>query len=646
VVTGDFSDFLSNQETRLVNYIRGEDQGSLAFDSSILPAMRSRQIDWNCDGTAETWRLGDIVYSTPTVVGAPAEDYNLLYGDESYAEFYSHYKKRRNVVYVGGNDGMLHAFNAGFYNKDAKSFDLESDHDETPSGGESQFPLGAELWAYVPFNLLPHLYWLTKPEYSHVYYVDLKPRIFDAKIFSNDAAHPQGWGTVLVCGMRLGGGLIDTDKDHDGTLEAADQQMRSAYIIMDITDPEQAPKVLAEVTFNDLGFTTSYPTAIVMDPTDTASANKWYLVLGSGPIDGTGAGFTAMTEATSTQQAKIYIIDLNAVGAGSTPLLDAKGNSLPAAGAFQALPDSDSFISDLITVDFDLNYKTNAIYFGTISGSAPNYGGKLRRIVIDNDPDPNTWVADSTLIDVGLPISAAPSVAVDDDGRFWVYFGTGRFFTRDDILYTATQSYFGVSEPWIDSDSDGKVQVTELDWSTALSGNLVDVSNAVVYEDGYDVTGVSVPDSNGSGNIDFDELVSGIAAKSGWYLNFPETGERNLGQATVFGGLVTFTTYTPSSDPCTYEGSSKLYPLYYRTGTAYKKSVIGLGSTVLHGKNEVLKVMDLGEGMTTTPNIHGDPGDKKGRTRTFVQTSKGAILTIEQTNPGVTKSGRISWREY
>ena len=383
-----------------------------------------------------------------------------------------------------------------------------------------------------------------------------------------------------------------------------------------------------------------------MDPNNTISANKWYLVLGSGPIDGSGAGFTAMTEVTSSQQAKIYIIDLNAVGAGSTPLLDAKGNSLPTAGAFQTLPDSNSFISDLIAVDFDLNYKTNAVYFGTISGSSPNYGGKLRRIVLNDDLDPNSWDADSTLIDVGLPISAAPTVAVDDDGRFWVYVGTGRFFTRDDILYTATQSYFGVIEPWTDSDSDGKVKVSELNWSTALSANLVDVTNAVVYEDGNDVTGVAVPDSNSSGNIDFDELVAGITAQSGWRLNFPDPGERNLGQAALLGHIAAFKTYTPSSDPCTYEGSSKLYPLYYKTGTAYYRSVVGLGSSILHGKNALIQVVDLGDGMTTTPNIHVDTPGGQGKSKAFIQTSTGAILTIEQTNPGVTKSGKFHWQEF
>jgi type IV pilus assembly protein PilY1 len=442
--------------------------------------------------------------------------------------------------------------------------------------------------------------------------------------------------------MRFGGGVIGTDKDHDGTYESDDQQMRSAYIIMDITNPETAPKVLAEVTFSDLGFTTGYPTAIVMDPADTASANDWYLVLGSGPIDAAGAFTTAMNNGTSNQEARIYIIDLNAVGAGSTPLKDAGGNNLPAAGPFQILPDAGSFISDSVTVDFNLDYRTNTVYFGTISGSAPNWGGKLRRILINDDTDAGRWDADSTLIDVQKPISAAPSVAMDDDGLFWVYFGTGRFFNRADILYTDTQSYYGVKEPWSDTNSDGLVEVSELDWSTVLTSNLFDVSNAEIYEKGLDVTGVSASDTDGNGNISFDELVAEMAADDGWLLNFPDSGERNLGQAAILGDIVAFTTYTPGSDLCAYEGTSKLFPLYYKTGTAYFRSVVGLGSSTLNGNQEVLKVIDLGQGMTTTPNIH--VGRQTG-SKAFVQTSTGAIINIEQKNPGVTKSKRFGWME-
>jgi hypothetical protein len=183
----------TTETTKLINYIRGTDQ----------TGYRSRTID--VDGTDRVWKLGDIIYSTPTVIGKPKENYDIIYSDASYRTFKNQYNNRRNVVYVGANDGMLHAFNGGFYDETDSEFEIGSSIPSYSSGVPS---LGEELWAYIPHNLLSHLRWLADEDYSHVYYVDLKPKVFDAKIFTPDANHPEGWGTVLVCGMRLGGGEI------------------------------------------------------------------------------------------------------------------------------------------------------------------------------------------------------------------------------------------------------------------------------------------------------------------------------------------------------------------------------------------------------------------------------------------------------
>ncbi|RLD03418.1 MAG: hypothetical protein DRI32_07375, partial [Chloroflexi bacterium] len=200
----------------IIKFTRGQEGLSNSFSGT---AYRNRTLVE--DGSDEIYRLGDIVHSTPTVVKRPAENYDLIYNDLSYSNFKKKYVDRRMVVYTGANDGMLHAFNGGFYNAVDKEF-------TTASGGKTAYPLGMELWAYVPNSLLPHLRWLTEPgDFSaHIYYVDLKPRIFDAKIFTADATHPNGWGTVLLGGMRLGGGNIGVDVDGDG---ADDMEFSSTY---------------------------------------------------------------------------------------------------------------------------------------------------------------------------------------------------------------------------------------------------------------------------------------------------------------------------------------------------------------------------------------------------------------------------------
>ena len=64
------------------------------------------------------WKLGDIIHSTPTSVAQPLADYDLLYNDASYYEYYMKQRGRETAVYVGSNTGMLHAFTGWVYNND------------------------------------------------------------------------------------------------------------------------------------------------------------------------------------------------------------------------------------------------------------------------------------------------------------------------------------------------------------------------------------------------------------------------------------------------------------------------------------------------------------------------------------------------
>ncbi|MBM9535543.1 pilus assembly protein [Desulfobulbus alkaliphilus] len=674
-------DYLRAQRKRVIDYVRGIEQQEDTVTSNgyelTLPAMRSRQFDYNQDGTAQTWRLGDIVYSTPTVVATPAEDYDLLYRDSSYTDFYRKYRNRRNVIYVGANDGMLHAFNGGFYDRHTKGFynNYNPFSEAVYENSSTQPELGAELWAYVPFNLLPHLYWLTEESYDlnkHVAFMDLKPRIFDAKVFPPSATHPNGWGTILVAGMRLGGGTLHADTNFDNS-KTEEPVMRPAFVVMDITDPEQPPTILAELAFPDLGFTTSFPTvAIFKDRGDISPAppsdpkNDWYLVIGSGPYDSNagGARGRALFDATSDQPAKVYMIDLVrlARGEGLRAIVDPGEGYDPVetTGAESILPfaslDANAFVSDLVAVDFDLDYRADAIYFGTVSGNFEDgWGGKLRRLVFRNNPVFSTWDNDSVLIDLdnvhdGQPITAAPTISISMntitglDDR-WVFFGTGRFFNRKDVEVIEQQTYYGIKEPVDVADNS-------FTWMEVNIDDLLDTSNARVFEGGSTV----YTDYEDIFNTEttFDDLVvrmqiqddSNADFLAGWKLNFTGPTERNIGQAALLGEILTFTTYLPSEDVCEIEGESNFYALYFTTGTAFKRPVIGLtGNSITEGETtvyEVARQMLVGRGMTITPSLHRGARDGS---KAFLQTSTGGIFDVDIDNPGFTKSGAVSWEE-
>ncbi|MCK5481427.1 MAG: hypothetical protein KAJ06_09775, partial [Gammaproteobacteria bacterium] len=123
------------QVNRIINWMRGDE----------LIGMRNRTVD------GEVWKLGDVVHSTPLSVATPAENYHQLYRDFSYADFLGRWRDRRHMIYFGANDGMLHAVNGGFFDDTNNRFCREQN-----CGSVTDTPeLGAEMWAYVPYNLLP-----------------------------------------------------------------------------------------------------------------------------------------------------------------------------------------------------------------------------------------------------------------------------------------------------------------------------------------------------------------------------------------------------------------------------------------------------------------------------------------------------------
>ena len=159
---------------------------------------------------------------------------------------------------------------------------------------------------------------------------------------------------------------------------------------------------------------------------------------------------------------------------------------------------------------------------------------------------------------------------------------------------------------------------------------------------------------NQSGVSTWGALQTEQSGKDGWYQDFLDyngvgvktvlKGERNLGQAALLGGLLSFTTFIPSSDVCVAGGESFLWALYYKTGTAYYDSILGTRTLTFNSKilQESLPKISLGQGLATSPNIH--VGSEDG-SAVFVQTSTGDIIRIEEKNPLATKSGKTSWRQ-
>ncbi|MGB0679624.1 MAG: pilus assembly protein [Polyangiales bacterium] len=185
-------------------------------------ARRDRIINWvhaGPDSGRENKRLGDIYHSSPKVVPPPTTDI----ADESFNLFraQSLVADRPHVVYVGTNDGILHAFAA-------EDFRGPSDA-SSPYAGLS-FSAGEELWGFVPPVLLPKL---EEAMSGHQWMVDGTPILKDVFYARLPGASPSAdsYRTVLLMGLRGGG---------------------RAFFALDVTNPVE-PKFLWQFTDSDMG---------------------------------------------------------------------------------------------------------------------------------------------------------------------------------------------------------------------------------------------------------------------------------------------------------------------------------------------------------------------------------------------------------
>ncbi len=590
-----------NDAGDIVNFVRGV---------TGIPNQRNREIDYDDDGVTEKLRIGDIIHSTPVAVGEPHDGYDVVYSDSTYRDFRAQYYNRRQVIYVGGNDGVIHAFNAGFWDSSVNGF--VTDLTDAVNLG---LPLGAELWGYVPMNLLPHLKWLPEEDYPHVYYMDAEPLVFDAKIFTDDTTHPDGWGTVLVVGMRLGGGDITLDIDGDDTLgSSGDLTTRSAYVVLDITDPESPPTLIAEITDENLNFTMGRPEVISMRTPDAsgdynAGTNEWYLVFGSGPND------ISTNESDQTQ--RVYMWDLESKSFVS---------GFDGSNFSPALPRG--YSGDFTVVDWDLDGLDDTVYFGTDETQSGTAGGGLQRIEIDSTGIASSDV--STVINAGQPMVNKP-LAVREGTNRWVFMGTGRLFTTTDVQTTSQETFYGVKDDAADPDN------------TYSLSDLQNVTGVDVFTEGYidDVDGVLTGEPSGTDAAGFSWLESEIESQDGWYFNMNTSGSatRSLGNAVSVNKLLAYTLYTPTQDLCDNIGSTTLRINCLTTGTACPFNILGTETTV-KGDRAIGEV-DFTSGLVTDISIHFDG---EGNPIVIGHGQHGNIQRESFSLPPLI-SGRLTWRE-
>ena len=182
------------------------------FDANSTGANRLNYLrgDRTNEGTSfrsRTALLGAIINSQAVYVAFPASGYRDSFPAtpttgtaapemavdkngkliNNYEQFVVDHQSRAPTLYVGANDGMMHAFDATITTSDLA--------DVPPQPG-------SERWAYVPYSVYGSLNALTPTSnFNFVPTVDGTPVTRDV-FFSSGTP---GWHSILVAGLRFGG---------------------------------------------------------------------------------------------------------------------------------------------------------------------------------------------------------------------------------------------------------------------------------------------------------------------------------------------------------------------------------------------------------------------------------------------------------
>ncbi|MCX5917296.1 MAG: PilC/PilY family type IV pilus protein, partial [Deltaproteobacteria bacterium] len=571
-ITPGYFDLTSPNKTQerdqIVGYIRGK---------STLPSGNSQVT--NPDYPR---KLGDLFHANPVTIGSPS----LFFNDprdqnQAFGVFRNNHQRTSSnnggrIIVAGANDGQLHAFETGG---------------------------GAEKWSFIPPNLLPKLNELAHVSHptnkKHRYYVDGPISAADVwwAATENDGTQKQAsdWKTLLVFGLGMGvrgpgeksdylwsksslcNGDFKGQDNQDGDFHGPDNQPHSnycGYYALDVTNTGQSPQFqwIIKPDKDEARYLGEPWSKMVMGRVRINGNEKWVGFIGGGYTPGNLKNLKKVKRGKG-----FFVVDLKTGNVLWSYTGKDKG-----AGAMSFIPatpaivdkDNDGFIDTAYVGDLAGN-----LWKFTFCPNDPLESQKTKKCGLTD------WSA-SILYNSGntLPVFTTPAVAKDKN-YFWVFWGTGE------------KAYPNVDGP-------------QNKFFALRDENL---------SDPYTLA-------------DLQNITSGVfndSTKKGWYISL-DGQERVLSDATVFKGVIFFTSYTPPANQenmCGAVGSGALYGLAMLTSNIGGTPFLP-GEGVLNGQRKI----SLGTGVPSAPVVSLKPIDsaqKGGNADVFVAISGGAGLGTE-----------------
>ncbi len=497
---------LGNDGTNLVNYLRGQKslEKAAVTDDEIF---RLRD-----------FKLGDTVNAKPAFVRSA----NFNFTDAGYTAggaggacggnpFKTCVAARQGVLYMGSNDGMLHAFNSD---------------------------TGDEMWSYIPKIVMPNLYNLADADYAsnHVYFVDGSPEVSDIYMNATDAAAAGsfvGWHTILVGGLGLGG---------------------RGYYALDVTDPA-SPRALWEICSDstlcaisdaDIGYTYGNPVI-----TKRSTDGQWVVIVSSGYNNNAGG--------VGNGQGTMFVLNaatglvLNKVSTGAA--------TNPPSGLAKLSPWADSLIQDN-TVRFiyggDLNGDVWRFDLGVPGASSATLPTATRITSLKDSLGNKQSV--TTRPELGDPLNNVDSLAIPPTGNPAIFVGTGRYLGVTDVTNMSVQSVYGLKD-------DLALSAGAAYFGGANGARDAALTRQYIYQP---TTTTRTTSQNSVAWLStkgwYADLVAYDAANAALSPS-PSPGERvNIDPVLVSGSLIVVTN-VPATGSCTFGGTSWLYTFDFLTGS-------------------------------------------------------------------------------
>jgi type IV pilus assembly protein PilY1 len=624
----DLLDSNPTEAENMVAYLRGDSSLELKNrDTNPSAFFRNRNLTLSDGISQRDFKLGDIVHSAPIF------------------QSFTHAGTEYGMVYAGGNDGMLHAFDAD---------------------------TGIERFAYIPRLVFANLKELTDPGYDHLFYVDLTPFIQTTSVLADsdtidndldgttDETGETDTKTILVGGLGKGGrgyyalDVSDPRAVTDGLTEAqmAPQLAMWEYPASQllITDATNASPILVTTDSNH-GLSTNDFVDITGVEGNTAANGRWKVAVvtattfqlkfaddsaSSGNGAYTGGGEVSIDPDMGYSYSRAFIVNssigwvvifgngynspnenavLYVLDARTGTLLKKIDTQVGTRGAGSGPVGNCNGLATPSLIDANNDFRVDYAYAGDLNGNVWKFdlrGASVNdwKVAYSDSGVPKPVFQALDASGNPQPITAMPDISRHCDPTkpgFFVIFGTGRYLGPQDFSDQSQQTIYGIWDFGDNEDDNEHIGSFNRGQAQPLSNLTPGAGTSSLQQ--QKLLGPAIPVGGRLLRIFTDEEVEYITEADqtdpafqdpdpsrsednevGWYFDMPDRKERLIRDPLIRSGKVIAITNLPNTSACIAGGESFLMEMDACTGGRTDDPIFDINEDQVIDEDDLIKI--------------------------------------------------------